>query len=506
MSVYSFSHMSSIEHPYYPIIYLRGFAATQSEIEATTATPYMGFNLGATKTRQDAAREVHRHIFESPLIRLMKDYGYIDTYRDGTDIADTIPARSVIIHRYYDEADRDFGSGKTPSITKAATELAELILSVRDRVCGDDAEARAAFRVYLVAHSMGGLICRCLLQNPAVGTDEARTCVDKVFTYGTPHNGIELRGFNVPRLFGVWEPKNFNRRYMSGYLALDGDSKRVDTLNGQFPPQRFFCLVGTNHQDYGLARYAVGPMSDGLVKIENAAVQRAPRAFVFRSHSGPYGLVNSEEGYQNLVRFLFGDTKLTGTLEVDALPLPPAVAKAKDEGHQVRVSYYFDCTVRLRGVFDCALTERTHDTGSAIFRKYDELFKPTEVGLDRARSPVLFSTFLDSRNVTQGRTLVLAVDLRVHTTDYEIDGGLFRASRIHGENLFRESITVRLTPHDDGWRIRTVMSDRQWSEHRGSEAEAADSDHGSAGFVELSSPKGFKARLRLEATRWNESD
>ena len=34
-----------IEHPYYPIIYVRGFAATQGEIEETSATPYMGFNL-----------------------------------------------------------------------------------------------------------------------------------------------------------------------------------------------------------------------------------------------------------------------------------------------------------------------------------------------------------------------------------------------------------------------------------------------------------------------------
>ena len=35
--------------PHYPIIYVRGFAMTEGEIEATTATPYMGFNLGSTK-------------------------------------------------------------------------------------------------------------------------------------------------------------------------------------------------------------------------------------------------------------------------------------------------------------------------------------------------------------------------------------------------------------------------------------------------------------------------
>jgi hypothetical protein len=34
-------------HPFHPIIYVRGFAATQGEIEDTVADPYMGFNLGS---------------------------------------------------------------------------------------------------------------------------------------------------------------------------------------------------------------------------------------------------------------------------------------------------------------------------------------------------------------------------------------------------------------------------------------------------------------------------
>ncbi len=38
----------AIEAPYYPIVYVRGYAATMSEIEDTVATPYMGFNLGST--------------------------------------------------------------------------------------------------------------------------------------------------------------------------------------------------------------------------------------------------------------------------------------------------------------------------------------------------------------------------------------------------------------------------------------------------------------------------
>ena len=35
----------------------------------------------------------------------------------------------------------------------------------------------------------------------------------------------------------------------------------------------------------------------------------AARAYVRRAHSGPYGMVNSEEGFGNLSRFLFADRK-----------------------------------------------------------------------------------------------------------------------------------------------------------------------------------------------------
>jgi hypothetical protein len=45
--------MPVITKPFYPIIYVRGYAMKQSEIEDTVATPYMGFNLGSTKIRQE---------------------------------------------------------------------------------------------------------------------------------------------------------------------------------------------------------------------------------------------------------------------------------------------------------------------------------------------------------------------------------------------------------------------------------------------------------------------
>ena len=54
---------TSPQHPYHPIIYVRGFAATQSEIEETVADPYMGFNIGSTKSRVAWTGDVKRFGF-----------------------------------------------------------------------------------------------------------------------------------------------------------------------------------------------------------------------------------------------------------------------------------------------------------------------------------------------------------------------------------------------------------------------------------------------------------
>ena len=65
---------------FHPIIYVRGYAMTQSEIEDTVADPYMGFNIGSCKLRQMWDGKVKKHFFESPLVRLLKQHNYKDVY------------------------------------------------------------------------------------------------------------------------------------------------------------------------------------------------------------------------------------------------------------------------------------------------------------------------------------------------------------------------------------------------------------------------------------------
>ncbi len=495
--------MAKPKSVYFPIIYVRGYAMTKNEIQATTSTPYMGFNLGSTKVRQDWRGKMEKHIFESPLIRLMKDHGYQDIYHTSGIEDGKLSVKTIYIHRYYDEGDPDFGDGVPPKVDDAAQEIEGIILSLRKKICGTDKKAKSSFKVYLIAHSMGGLVCRCYLQNDAIGKASTKKLVDKVFTYATPHNGIDMAGINVPSFVSAFDINNFNRKEIAKYLGLES-SERVDTLDGKFDPARFFCLVGTNYKDYdvamGLSRKFAGKMSDGLVKIKNATVQGAPRAFVYRSHSGPYGIVNSESGYQNLVRFLFGDIKITGIFDAEILPLPPKVAKMKKKGKTLRASYLFETTVAPRGVFTFKLTERKKETFSAVLRKFDDLFSSSDFSLKKnRRSPVLFSSFLDSELITTGRTLVFSVDLSVSTTGYEFDGFLGIDHHIPGEYLYRDMLTIRALKKEGTWSLKYTRSDQEFADSRGSDIQKDERGL----YIPLENKKGFKGKLRIDTELWN---
>ncbi len=251
---------------FHPIIYVRGYAMTPSEIDQTTADPFCGFNLESTVFRAvpDKAKQPRKYVFQSPVVRLASDFQYKYVYQEGYDILDPewddatgqptrnkLTRHSIVIFRYYDEDSRLLGIGKTPPIQVFATKLGELILRVRELACKDPENEITpdAFRCYLVAHSMGGLVCRAFLQNPKNDRQNARQYVDKFFTYATPHNGIDMAGINVPSWLNADDINNFNRDNMAKYLALDQLPKkpsgdRVDWIpDARFSSERIFCMV-----------------------------------------------------------------------------------------------------------------------------------------------------------------------------------------------------------------------------------------------------------------------
>ncbi|MEE6272512.1 hypothetical protein V2J56_04015 [Georgenia sp. MJ206] len=329
-----------------PVIYVRGFAGSGSGISSAVEDPFYGFNEGSVQVRVDKADRPVFHQFESPLLRLMIDEGYqllvrgdqrayLQAQENGT-----VPAETLWVHRFYDEfAPTLTREPNAFSLERAAASLLDLIQSVRVKT--------GAPRVFLVAHSMGGLVVRCLVQkvipeHPELGgrPDAGADVVDRVFTYATPHGGIEFavgmglfeRLRDMTGLFGadIFGPRRM-REYLtpsgSPAIGADGAFDATRMPADGYPLDRFFCLVGTNSTDYttamGLSSGAVGAASDGLVQIDNAYVRGAPRSLVHRSHSGRFGIVNSEEGYQNLRRFLFGDLAVRANLVDLDLPGDP---------------------------------------------------------------------------------------------------------------------------------------------------------------------------------------
>ncbi|MFJ6001686.1 esterase/lipase family protein [Arthrobacter sp. NPDC092385] len=319
-----------------PVIYVRGFAGTSSAINSAVDDPFYGFSQGSVHVRASSSGRPRFHQFESPMLRLVTDHKYeVPVHGDQRSfltrvgVGDVSPA-SIWIHRYYDDSAGTFAEDpQSFSFEEAARDLFDLIKLVLAKT--------GAPKVFLVAHSMGGLICRALLQrvipegladaegglDPAAGT----RYVARVFTYATPHGGIRFAvGLGLLERLrdaaGTNEADVFGPDRMYDYLtppALRQQHPRDDfdptvMPTDGFPTEELFCLIGSNPGDYdvafGLSSAAVGARSDGLVQIDNAAVHGAPLAIVHRSHSGRYGIVNSEEGYQNLQRFLFGDLKI----------------------------------------------------------------------------------------------------------------------------------------------------------------------------------------------------
>jgi len=534
--------MAPKREPLYPIIYVRGYAMTAAEIDSAAADPFCGFNIGSTVLRAvpDKTQPPRRFMFESPVLRLASDFGYQDVYEDGYDILDQewtadpenrLSNQSIIVFRYYDESARLLGNSKKPSIPQFAQDLGALIVKVRDLVCANPANKTEPndFRCYLVAHSMGGLVCRAFLQNADNDPQDARRYVDKFFTYASPHNGIELAGLNVPSWVALHGIDTFNRETIAKYLNLEQALKkteRVDWLpEERFPSSRVFCMVGTNRLDYetaaGVARTFVGHGSDGLVRIENATLMglRADntpgsccaKAFAYRSHSGYFGIVNSEEGYQNLTRFLFGDVRVDVWLDVDGFKLPPKLQERVDGGEQVDALYQFELLASPRGKL-WYLTRRTAEEDSVACLRHLAWTQDKQ----GHRSHYLSSVFLANRARVnkKRRSLAYSVTLGVRVPDYEVDRKLWVDEHFEGGYLFRDAVVVEITPPtvDTTWKIQCAWQGVGINLDRQTVTPNQVTSNGATGGVELSLdlPTGqspapsISGTLRFVVSGWNQ--
>jgi len=464
-----------------PVIYVRGFAG--SGVDGVVDDPFYGFGQGSVHVRVNQTGDPLFHQFESPMLRLVSDEryqvrvhgdqrGYLQGQPDGS-----VDSATIWIHRFYDISASTFGRKPEDfTLEKAAEDLFALLKLVIAKT--------GAPKVFLVAHSMGGLICRSLVQriipeDPDEGgsLDAGERFVERIFTYATPHGGIEFAvGFGLIErlrdLTGVGGADIFGPDRMFEYLTprlpgapgRDGFDARTMPADG-FPVDRLFCLVGTNPEDFsaarGLSSKVVGARSDGLVQIDNAYVEGAHRAIVHRSHSGPYGIVNSEEGYQNLRRFLFGGLQV----RVDLVGVDVAVAE-DDE-----IVWQLETALAIRG-----LPVLVHEQSTAHYCPIQIERRPRE---DSADTPVpLLVTFLstaaprplDADTGQPVQTLRQALKLRLLSVRQR-DGLFSFLDHLEQTEDWQDILVVDIAPGEDGqlprawatWNSTIPMALRSWA-------------------------------------------
>lgn len=483
-----------------PVIYVRGYAGPTSGIDTQVDDPFYGFNKGATHVRVGGDGDPMFYQFEGPMLRLMMDEQYQlrvhgDQHAYLQDAVDkSLPAASLWVYRFYDQAATTF----VPQPHRGVFERVFTTLHHHVAADGFDIETAAAGlydlielvlrktedadKVIIVAHSMGGLVARCMMQKICLLPDErdpgqphdrqpARNLVSKFYTYGTPHGGIsfDIGALNwAEEAFGPAGADIFAPSKMYGYLTRDAhfgdlppDGSEWDPQvipEDIFPSQDVFCLVGTDPRDYGLSRIVVGPKSDGLVRIEHAYVRGANRAYAYKSHSGTYGEVNSEEGYQNLRRFLFGRWKVQVSL--DGLPTYRAYLDQLPDSERWAV-WQADMRLAVRGL-PVIMSEQQAAHWCPI-QLNDELKR---LG-DAPDHPVpLVTTFLrdpaediadDLDNLDRGGRARYSLSLRVYQLD-ERAGSVRFADHLEQVADWSDSLIVDVGPNDTGTGLQAWLA------------------------------------------------
>ncbi len=393
----------TFESPFYPIVYVRGYAMRRSDMAETFYDTYYGFAASAVYKKQTSKNDgcLAPDLFEGQLIRFMKKYNYADsvnTLKDDFNINDSKsglnPFQTIWVSRFYD---LDFIQDKVRTIEYHARELADLIINKIPQRLSDlganENDLKNKYKVILIAHSMGGLVCRTLIQNilplqdykrenallPQDHLDNPDKLIHRLITIGTPHKGIDLG--NIPDFIenaltatlNPFDSNMFKPRRMREYLKLenkipgkenknDEDSYQYDLHslgNSKFPVKKCLCIIGSDYHSYSSVQYVTGSFSDGLVKQDRAYIVGGPKpsnniyaednvafyANVHRAHSGFHGIVNSYESFENIQRFLFGNLKVR-------ISLTELLFKGKkDDNCDYNYDFEFSLSIQGTGIY-----------------------------------------------------------------------------------------------------------------------------------------------------------
>jgi hypothetical protein len=461
---------------FYPIVYVRGFAATAGEREETFYDTYYGYSSTAVEKRNAAPPQfLEPIVFEGQLIRFLKEYGYVDAANGGLKLAlsnaagaNQNPTQSMWISRFYD---RDVLFEKVRQIEEHADELRKLICEEipkqfrqLDAVRVDLGDKDQDYKVILIAHSMGGLVCRCLIQNRLPNPER---WIHRLVTMGTPHGGIELSAIPdfledlIAAKGNLANAAIFKEDRMRDYLKLGKKGAKnanpdLHSLNGTYPEGRCLCIIGSDHDSYNAVKKMTGSHSDGLVKQSNAYIKGAYFANVHRAHSGRRGIVNSFETYENIRRFLFGDTRVKLWLENVGLNIAEPPKKTTD-------------------FYDLEFSLSVHGTGVFLHQRKQnpcENARRFERGEFPLKEVYLHTGFMDTRLRPRGETFTRFL-LAFRIAQHRVKDGFLFDHQYPERTIYSESLELRvnLVPADatapptvqSRWLSETVNPDDEAS-------------------------------------------
>jgi len=481
----------TFDPPFYPIVYVRGYAMRREDIEETFYDSYYGFATSAVYKKQTDAGNGYLvpDLFEGQLIRFMKSrfesaddkpYGYADVINSDSSYFEHLnPSRSIWISRFYDV---DYIQDKVRSIENHALELTDLIVNIIPKqlvALGMNPDVvKTDYKVILIAHSMGGLVCRTMIQNslpnfvakegkeaPIIPLDHIKNpelLIHRFVTIGTPHKGIDMG--NIPDVLenaitaaiNPYDSNIFKPRRMREYLKLTGLKEGADQDhvkeedykfdihslgNSSFPIKKCLCIIGSDYSHYSGVKYATGSFSDGLVKQDRAYVVSGERpegnnpyeekntafyANVHRAHSGFHGIVNSYETFENIQRFLFGDLRVRIALD------NVKIQTQKLQDHDYFYDFEFSLTIRGTGVY---LHQRKQDPCENAIR-----LKRNEVG---GKELFLHNGFLNSK-LCQSKDTGSHFIMKFSVLEYRTKQGWLWDTQYPSRTIYSESLEVRI--------------------------------------------------------------
>ena len=462
------------EPPYYPIVYVRGYAEEQEDKLATAVDPYYGFATLTEYNKQLNVGHGHvlSHIYKSPLWTLVsnscEDNSTVLGYQEGEKIPadhdESInPSKSIWLSRV---CALDSKSYKQRSMKKDALELLNLLVyEIPKKLVAlgmNEDTVRNDYKVILIAHGIAGLVCRTMMQNllpdfklkkddevPILALEkitDPEKLIHKFVTIGTPHKGHDMGTQDSHVTYSVYKPINpynangFASERMREYLKLTDLKFDTHSLgNSTFPLKRCLCIIGSDHTRYHSNKDAPA-FSDGVVKQDHAYLVGAERpadnaaydeknvafyANIHRAQTGVCGMVPSVESWAHIQRFLFGDLRVR--IALDNL----AIHTKQTEEYDYFYDFEFAYTVKGCGVY-------LHR------RQLDPCENPIRLGRSEVGAKELFlhNAFLDSKR-TYAKTGSHFM-MKIAVQEYRADKSLHYDAQYPSRTIYSENLEVRI--------------------------------------------------------------